>query len=75
MKLPISNKLFKEMNNDTREKAHSSKAEKITLPFMGFGASAMIKAMLVKSKGNVRICTDMTKDPGTVINKEKLCLH
>lgn len=39
---------------------------------MGFVAGMMVKAMFAKSKGNVRVCTDMTKDPGVSINKEKI---
>ncbi len=40
----------------------------------GAGTNLIIKSMLAKSKGNVRVCTDMTGDNGVSIKKEKLCL-
>lgn len=36
------------------------------------GMNLIMQAMFAGSKGNVRICTDMTKDEGTVIDKDKL---
>lgn len=50
-----------------------AETEKITLPFMGFGPSIMLKAMLSKSNRNIRVCTDMTKDNGIVVDKDKIC--
>ena len=35
-------------------------------------AGMIFKAMLAKSKGNIRICTDMTKDPGKTINRDTI---
>ncbi len=38
------------------------------------GAGIIVTAMMAKSKGKVRVCTDMTEDTGTVIERDKLCL-
>jgi hypothetical protein len=47
--------------------------EKITLPTMGIVMSMLFQRIIKNSKGGVRVCIDMTKDTGTVIDKEKLC--
>lgn len=39
------------------------------------GMGLMMKAMLAKSKGNIRICTDMTKDEGVVIRRTSKLEH
>jgi len=39
---------------------------------IGMGIGFMAKAMFDKAKGNVRVCTDMTEDQGTLINKENI---
>jgi hypothetical protein len=38
------------------------------------GIGLMMKAMLSGTKGNIRICTDMTEDEGYVIDKSNLQL-
>lgn len=67
---------LKERKDDTRKETRPSEAEEVTIPnrFQGMGMGLMMQAMIAKSKGNVRICTDMIEDEGVVIDKEKLCL-
>ena len=38
------------------------------------GIGLMIKGLLYKCRGNIMICTDMTKDQGVLIGKEDLNL-
>lgn len=51
-----------------------TQTKKIKFPNMPIGIGLIVKSMLAKSKGNVRICTNMTEDKGISIDKERLCL-